>query len=162
MRTLIVSLVLLSLCSSTSYARSSGRSYGSHSYSSHSRSYSSHSYRAGSYHPHSYSYVPKSSHSYSPRTRSVTRYRSTVGVTRDSHGRIMRSAAAKDSFKRDHPCPANGHSSGSCPGYVTMSGRWNVVGQMPHRTCSGRPLRQGRRRTKRNGSVGSKTEIWRE
>ena len=120
MRSLAVLLVLLSLASSTCFARSSSRGYSSHSrsYSSHSRSYSSHSYRARSYHPHSYSYVPRSSHSYSPRTRSVTRYRSTVGVARDSHGRIMRSAAAKDSFKREHPCPANGHSSGSCPGYV--------------------------------------------
>jgi hypothetical protein len=35
-----------------------------------------------------------------------------------SHGRIKRSAAAKDAFKRQQPCPANGKSSGSCPGYV--------------------------------------------
>jgi hypothetical protein len=39
-------------------------------------------------------------------------------VARDSHGRIKRSTAAKDEFKREHPCPANGHTSGSCPGYV--------------------------------------------
>jgi len=112
MRTLALLLILLSLGSSTGFARSSSRGYSSHSrsYSSHSRSYSSHSYRTRSYHPYSYSYVP--------RTRSATRYRSTVGVARDSHGRIMRSSAAKDSFKRGHPCPANGHSSGSCPGYV--------------------------------------------
>jgi len=39
-------------------------------------------------------------------------------VQRDSHGRIKRSAAAKDAFKREHPCPATGRSTGSCPGYV--------------------------------------------
>jgi hypothetical protein len=39
-------------------------------------------------------------------------------VERDSHGRIKRSAAAKDAFKRQQPCPSTGRSSGSCPGYV--------------------------------------------
>ncbi len=35
-----------------------------------------------------------------------------------SHGKIKRNAAAKEAFKRQQPCPANGHTSGSCPGYV--------------------------------------------
>jgi hypothetical protein len=39
-------------------------------------------------------------------------------VQRDSHGRIKRSTAAKDAFKRQHPCPSTGRSSGACPGYV--------------------------------------------
>jgi hypothetical protein len=39
-------------------------------------------------------------------------------VQRDSHGRIRRSAAAKGAFKRQHPCPSTGKSSGACPGYV--------------------------------------------
>jgi hypothetical protein len=39
-------------------------------------------------------------------------------VTYDKHGKIKRSTAAKNAFKREHPCPANGHTSGSCPGYV--------------------------------------------
>jgi hypothetical protein len=39
-------------------------------------------------------------------------------VQRDSHGRIRRSTAAKNAFKHDHPCPATGRNSGSCPGYV--------------------------------------------
>lgn len=30
---------------------------------------------------------------------------------------IQRSVAVKDAFKRSHPCPANGHTSGSCPGW---------------------------------------------
>jgi hypothetical protein len=39
-------------------------------------------------------------------------------VERDSHGRIKRSNAAKDAFKRSQPCPATGKSTGGCPGYV--------------------------------------------
>lgn len=39
-------------------------------------------------------------------------------VPRDSHGRIERSTAAKNAFKRVNPCPSTGQSSGSCPGYV--------------------------------------------
>jgi hypothetical protein len=39
-------------------------------------------------------------------------------VARDSHGRIKRSNAAKDAFKREQPCPSTGKPSGSCPGYV--------------------------------------------
>jgi hypothetical protein len=30
----------------------------------------------------------------------------------------IRSSSAKAEFKRENPCPANGHRSGSCPGYV--------------------------------------------
>ena len=41
-----------------------------------------------------------------------------AGVQRDSHGKIERSAKAKDDFKKLHPCPSTGKSSGSCPGYV--------------------------------------------
>lgn len=33
-------------------------------------------------------------------------------------GKIKRSGAAKNAFKREHPCPSNGNASGSCPGYV--------------------------------------------
>jgi hypothetical protein len=39
-------------------------------------------------------------------------------VTRDSHGKIARSEKSKDDFRRSHPCPATGQSSGACPGYV--------------------------------------------
>ncbi len=35
-----------------------------------------------------------------------------------SHGHYKRSTHAKDSFKREHPCPSTGKRSGSCPGYV--------------------------------------------
>jgi hypothetical protein len=40
------------------------------------------------------------------------------GVRRDRKGQIKRSAAAKHSFERQHPCPSTGRSSGRCPGYV--------------------------------------------
>jgi hypothetical protein len=37
---------------------------------------------------------------------------------RDSRGRIVRSAESKREFRRAHPCPSTGRSSGACPGYV--------------------------------------------
>lgn len=40
------------------------------------------------------------------------------GLHRDEHGHIERSQAAKDAFKRMHPCPSTGRASGPCPGYV--------------------------------------------
>jgi hypothetical protein len=40
------------------------------------------------------------------------------GVARDTHGRIRRSAAARDAFRHSNPCPATGRSTGRCPGYV--------------------------------------------
>ena len=41
-----------------------------------------------------------------------------AGVKRDSHGKIARSQKAKDEFKKQHPCPATGKSTGACKGYV--------------------------------------------
>jgi hypothetical protein len=38
--------------------------------------------------------------------------------TRESRGRIARSATAKHDFQKSHPCPATGKTSGACPGYV--------------------------------------------
>jgi hypothetical protein len=37
---------------------------------------------------------------------------------RANHGRIKRSAAARDDFERSHPCPSTKRRSGPCPGYV--------------------------------------------
>lgn len=37
---------------------------------------------------------------------------------RDKHGHILRHANAKTEFKRLHPCPTTGKSSGACKGYV--------------------------------------------
>jgi hypothetical protein len=39
-------------------------------------------------------------------------------VRASSHGKIKRSVAAKDAFKRQQPCPSTGNGSGACPGYV--------------------------------------------
>ena len=51
------------------------------------------------------------SNSISSRSRSIE-------TTRDKHGRIKRSAAAKHEFMISHPCPITGSTSGRCPGYV--------------------------------------------
>lgn len=45
-------------------------------------------------------------------------YRPHLSVRLTSSGKIKRSTAAKDTFKRQQPCPSTGASSGSCPGYV--------------------------------------------
>jgi hypothetical protein len=45
-----------------------------------------------------------------------TRYCGTP--TRDADGSIHRSAAVIAAFKRAHPCPGNGKSSGACPGWA--------------------------------------------
>ena len=59
----------------------------------------------------------------SPRTTTNRRSYSNAGgyapsLTRDARGRIRRSGAAKNAFKRQQPCPSTGRASGSCPGYV--------------------------------------------
>lgn len=41
-----------------------------------------------------------------------------VSAQRAGNGRIKRSTRAKDDFKRAHPCPSTGKSSGPCKGYV--------------------------------------------
>jgi hypothetical protein len=45
-------------------------------------------------------------------------YTADSSVRVNSHGKIKRSGAAKDAFKRQQPCPSTGKGSGSCPGYV--------------------------------------------
>ena len=41
-----------------------------------------------------------------------------LDCARDSHGKIKRSPEDKDEFRKAHPCPSTGRTSGSCPGYV--------------------------------------------
>src|SRR5579859_4581929 len=36
-------------------------------------------------------------------------------VTRDKHGKIKRSKAARADFMREHPCPSTGKTRGRCP-----------------------------------------------
>jgi len=59
-----------------------------------------------------------SSYSHSKSGHSRTHSRSRSGLGRARHGRIKRSAAAKNAFKREHPCPSTGKRSGPCRGYV--------------------------------------------
>jgi hypothetical protein len=84
---------------------------------------SSHS-KSGSHHT---SQASKTATNKTVHVSGYTRYRhnyAAEGVTldssvqRDKHGKIKRSEAAKDAFKREQPCPATGKSSGKCPGYV--------------------------------------------
>jgi hypothetical protein len=93
------------------------------SHSSSIRSNSSHSYHprsSGSHRSHSSTgrtYRTRSTYS-GQRYRARSSRTPTYGVQRDSDGRIKRSAAAKNAFKRQHPCPSTGRSTGGCPGYV--------------------------------------------
>jgi hypothetical protein len=110
-----------------SHSSSSSHSHsgGSHSSGSHSGgSYKGGSHSSGSHSSHApraYTYHPKSS---TPRTQHSTAHNShhnntyAQGVQRDSHGKIARSPKAKSDFKKSHPCPSTGKSSGACPGYV--------------------------------------------
>ena len=80
-----------------------------------SHSGSSRSSRSSASHSsHSRGSTTRSSRGYSAR-QSSTRC---ISCQRDSHGRIKRSAAARDEFKHSNPCPATGRSFGACPGYV--------------------------------------------
>lgn len=105
---------------SHSSARSFGASHGASS--SHSSARSSGS-RTGST-----AHAPRSSpgsHAGGSRNSAVSTHRgasaspkAVPGVARDSHARIARSQHAKNDFKKQHPCPSTGRSSGACPGYV--------------------------------------------
>ena len=77
----------------------------------------------------SWSNAARSHHTIAPShwkassTRSISVHRtrpptSFYGLTRDSHGRFMRSESAKRAFERRHPCPSTGKTYGPCPGYV--------------------------------------------
>ena len=58
-------------------------------------------------------------HSYTPAaTSSHSHSKAAPGVHRDSHGKIARDPRQTNAFKKQHPCPSTGKSSGSCPGYV--------------------------------------------
>ncbi len=54
----------------------------------------------------------RTEHSRSYRTHDSYR------TTDRSRGHTRRDPAERRAFQRQHPCPANGHRSGSCPGYV--------------------------------------------
>lgn len=108
--------------SRSGYSRSSSsRSYSSHSTRSHHSRSSASSSRSHSSTRHAYrSHSAHSSHHRSGGTRVLKsgRASSSGSVQRDSHGKIRRSAASKNAFKRQQPCPSTGKSRGACPGYV--------------------------------------------
>jgi hypothetical protein len=57
--------------------------------------------------------------SYSSGYSAVSSHSTTApGVHRDSHGKIARDPHQTNAFKKQHPCPSTGKTSGSCPGYV--------------------------------------------
>jgi 5-methylcytosine-specific restriction endonuclease McrA len=69
---------------------------------------------------HSSYHSTKTHYKVSSLKRASTKHssRRAKGVARDKHGRIKRSAASVNHFKKSHPCPSTGRSSGSCPGYI--------------------------------------------
>ncbi len=113
LRALLLAL-LISITPAFATRSSSSRSSSSHSHSSHSRSSGSHRTRSSTGRSHRKGSAYSSYRSYGTRSTRT----STYGVQRDSHGRIKRSVAAKNGFKRQHPCPSTGRSNGACPGYV--------------------------------------------
>jgi hypothetical protein len=61
----------------------------------------------------------RSTHTYSHRSHAIpSEFSGYASAERDSRGKIRRSAAARDAFKRQRPCPSTGKGSGACPGYV--------------------------------------------
>jgi hypothetical protein len=65
-----------------------------------------------------YAAAPHRSHVSTGAYGEETHARGEARAPRESSGRAHRSQAAKNAFKREHPCPGNGHKSGACPGYV--------------------------------------------
>lgn len=131
---LLLAGMLLPVCSARTGTHSA---YHTRSLSSTRSSHRSYSRRDGTYvssHPRSRvgasrseSRIPRATRSprtsNSPRTTTNRRGYSNAGryapsPTRDARGRIKRSGAAKDAFKRQQPCPSTGRGSGACPGFV--------------------------------------------
>lgn len=112
----IFTLVLAASLALSPLAIASGRG-GSHSSGSHSSdSHSGGSHSKTSHSSHTKPSTPKSRHSSLQATHHNSNY--AQGLQRNSHGKIARSQHAKNDFKKSHPCPSTGKSSGACPGYV--------------------------------------------
>ena len=108
--------VALACACGTSLARGGSHSTGGHSNGGHhSSSEGRHSVSTGSA-TEARSSASEARHYAEAKSQAGTR--ASPGVARDSHGRIARSTKAKDDFKRTHPCPSTGRSTGACPGYV--------------------------------------------
>jgi len=64
------------------------------------------------------SHSRSSSHVRISKTGHRSRRATFSAISRNRHGRIKRSASAKHTFERQHPCPSTGNTSGRCSGYV--------------------------------------------
>lgn len=95
----LVLAIILTIPASV-YARGHGGSSHSHSSSS-------------SYYHSSYSHHSRTSYKSHHHTKNYC-----SSCSRDSHGHIKRSLKAKEAFRKSHPCPSTGKTSGRCPGYV--------------------------------------------
>jgi hypothetical protein len=78
-------------------------------HSAKSSTHSSKSKTKGSATTHEYSYH---------RNYAAPGYALHSSVTRDRHGRIKRSRAAKSAFEHQQPCPSTGKTTGACRGYI--------------------------------------------
>ncbi len=125
----LLSFVVILLCiSSAGIARSGGGHSGHSGRSSTSKTEHVNGYyrKDGTYvHPYDRSApgMPSGASTYSAptaysRNHLARGYTADPSVERDRHGKIKRSGAAKDAFKREQPCPATGKSTGRCTGYV--------------------------------------------
>lgn len=115
--------VILSLSGTEVFAaaHSSGHSKSSHSTSSSTVHVKGYTRKDGTYvAPYTRSSPGSTSGSSSEPTHTSTSSRASTSsaAKRDANGRIKRSSSAKTAFKRSHPCPVTGKSSGACPGYV--------------------------------------------
>lgn len=132
MRKLHISLItVLILCSPAAYPRGGGHGGGSHSSSGHNGgSPNSGSHNGGAKNPASHtgsghesskrsdSNEGPKNHGHDSHVSGIHTSNYAQGVKRDSEGKIARSEKTKDEFRKSHPCPSTGKSTGACKGYV--------------------------------------------
>jgi 5-methylcytosine-specific restriction endonuclease McrA len=86
---------------------------------SHGSSKSSNSHKSsGTSHTSAPKHAPSSHQAKAPSTiHHQPRPKKAEGVQRDSHGKISRDPHQKSAFRKNHPCPSTGKTTGACPGY---------------------------------------------
>jgi hypothetical protein len=115
MRLLAIAMCfVLILDANLALARGGGGHGGSRSGHSSGRGHSS-GHSKGSHSRKERSSKPKATPSAKPHKQA---HKSVPDVKRDKHGKIARSSKARNDFKKSHPCPSTGKTSGACPGYV--------------------------------------------
>jgi hypothetical protein len=123
----VVLLAVMTACAPLSVTAKGGGHSGSHSSSANnSASHAGHASsghtgdsRSGSAHG-AKTKAPSDHAGTHTKSAGTGKHKSTYAdsAQRDKRGRIARSEKAKADFKKQHPCPATGKSSGACPGYV--------------------------------------------